>query len=150
MDMSFGFPGVCIFVWGTSRPFNLAWSGKLPLPGVFHHFELIWCADVPRCNISALSDLAMKSQTRTPVASSSAGGGWYCPQQFTLLPLPGIVASAGLLAHVVPQVPQMRGLGDGLVSWAGMASFARKGPGSSHMPLQGMAWSPGCPVRQGL
>lgn len=147
--MSFHFPGNCIFVWGTSRRLSLArLDWETALPGRFHHSELVWCADVPRCCISALSDLAMKSQPRAPVASSNARRGWYCSQRFALLPVPDAMASAGLLAH--PWASQMCGLGDGLVSWAGMGSFARKGPGSCHLALQGTAWSPGCPVRQGL
>lgn len=55
MDMSFHFPGNCIFVWGTSRRLSLArLDWETALPGRFHHSELVWCADVPRCCISAL------------------------------------------------------------------------------------------------
>lgn len=62
-------------------------------------FDVLMCHDVL---ISALSDLAMTSQTYTPVASSSAGGGCYCSHQLVLLLLLDIMDSAGLLAPEVP------------------------------------------------
>lgn len=40
---------------------------------------------MPPCCISALSDLAMKSQIHAPAANSSARRGWYCPHWFALV-----------------------------------------------------------------